>query len=181
MSRPWILVLLCSLALAGPLLADGPETGVVTGVVTDAGGGALPGVQVTLEGERGGQVAMTDENGKFVFGLVAPGSYKLTASLEGFGSKDQAVDVTAGSRADFELELALSTAEQITVISEAPLVDKYNVTAGAVMQGETAGEISATVRSFYGALQVLPGVTNDVESTDLSSSRPSVNGALWQE
>ena len=136
---------------------------------------------MTLEGDRAAQVAVTDEVGKFVFGLVPPGSYKLTATLEGFGSRDQAVNVTAGSRADFEMKLALSTAEQITVTSEAPLVDKFNVTAGATMQGETAGEISTSVRSFYGALQVLPGVTNDVESSDLSNSRPNVNGALWQE
>ena len=26
-----------------------------------------------------------------------------------------------------------------------------------------------------------PGVTNDVESSDLSNSRPTVNGAFWQE
>src|SRR4029078_4892711 len=65
--------------------------------------------------------------------------------------------------------------------SEAPLVDKYNVTAGATMQSETAGEIAPSVRSFYGALQGLPGVPNDVESSDLSNSRPTVNGALWQE
>jgi hypothetical protein len=171
-----LLVFACSVALA-----DGAETGVITGTVTDASGSALPGVQVTLEGDRAAQVAVTGEDGKFVFGLVPPGSYKLTAALEGFGSMDQAVNVSAGSRSDFELKLALATAEQITVTSEAPLVDKFNVTAGAVMQGETAGEISTSVRSFYGALQVLPGVTNDVESSDLSNSRPNVNGALWQE
>jgi len=169
------------LALAAPALADGPETGVITGVVTDASGSPMPGVQVTLEGGRAPQVAVTGEGGKFVFGLVPPGSYKMTAVLEGFGSQEQAVEVSAGSRNDFSVTLAMATAEQITVTSEAPLVDKYNVTAGAVMKGETAGEIGATVRSFYGALQVLPGVTNDVESMDLSQSRPTVNGALWQE
>ncbi len=175
------LLVLMAAVLAAPILADGPETGVITGVVTDAVGSPLPGVQVTLAGERGTQDTVTGEDGKFLFALVVPGSYRIIPSLEGFEAQEQAVVVTAGSRADFTLELALSTAEEITVISEAPLVDKYNVTAGATMKGETAGEISTTVRSFYGALQVLPGVTNDVESTDLSSSRPNVNGALWQE
>jgi hypothetical protein len=167
--------------LSSPLIADGPETGVITGVVTDVSGAALPGVAVTLEGERGTFDTVTGEDGDFLFALVVPGSYRLVAALEGFDAQEQAVVVTAGSRSDFNLRLTLGTAEEITVVSEAPLVDKFNVTAGATMQGETAGEISTTVRSFYGALQVLPGVTNDVESTDLSSSRPSVNGALWQE
>jgi len=181
MWRRWLVLSLMFVLASSVVFADGPETGVISGVVTDASGSALPGVQVTLEGDRAAQVAVTGDNGKFVFGLVVPGNYKLTAALEGFGSQEQAVNVTAGSRSDFALKLGLATAEQITVTSEAPLVDKYNVTAGAVMQGETAGEIGATVRSFYGALQVLPGVTNDVESMDLSQSRPSINGALWQE
>ncbi len=179
--RRWLVLSLLFVLAPAVALADGTETGVITGVVTDASGSPLPGVQVTLEGDRAAQVAVTGEDGKFVFGLVPPGGYKVTAALEGFGSKEQAANVTAGSRVDFEMKLSLSTAEQITVTSEAPLVDKFNVTAGATMQGETAGEISASVRSFYGALQVLPGVTNDVESSDLSNSRPNVNGALWQE
>jgi hypothetical protein len=133
--------------LSSPLIADGPETGVITGVVTDVSGAALPGVAVTLEGERGTFDTVTGEDGDFLFALVVPGSYRLVAALEGFDAQEQAVVVTAGSRSDFNLRLTLGTAEEITVVSEAPLVDKFNVTAGATMQGETAGEISTTVRS----------------------------------
>ena len=113
--RRWLAYSLLFVFACSVALADGAETGVITGTVIDASGSALPGVQVTLEGERAAQVAVTSEDGKFVFGLVPPGSYKLTAALEGFGSRDQAVNVSAGSRADFEMKLALSTAEQITV------------------------------------------------------------------
>ncbi len=75
----------------------------------------------------------------------------------------------------------METSETIIVTAEAPMIDKHDVTAGATMQGDTAAEIATSVRSFYGAIQVLPGVTNDVESMDLSQSRPTVNGSLWQE
>ena len=68
------------------------------------------------------------------------------------------VNVNAGGKYDINLTMSLTTSEQITVTSEAPMVDKYNVTAGATIQAETAGEVApTTVRSFYGALQVLPG------------------------
>jgi hypothetical protein len=174
----WLAVLLLAVA---PAAADGPETGTVTGRVSDATGDSLPGVQVNIEGERGTQVVVTDENGEFRFALLPPGQYRVLAALEGFNSVEQIANVTAGSRSNFEMTLAMATTESITVTSEAPMVDKFNVTAGSSMEGETAGEISATVRSFYGALQVLPGVTNDAESMDLSASRPTVNGSLWQE
>ena len=36
-------------------------------------------------------------------------------------------------------------------------------------------------RSYFGILDALPGVTNDIESVYLGSTRPTVNGSLWQE
>lgn len=173
------LLLLCLFSAA--TLGDGPETGTITGTVIDAVNTPLPGVQVEMEGQRGTQTVFTDEQGVFRFGLLPPGRYKITTTLEGFNTVEQLANVTAGSRSEFELHLILATEESITVTAEAPMIDKYNVTAGARIDAETIGEISATVRSFYGALQILPGVTNDVESMDLSQSRPTVNGAFWQE
>ncbi len=181
---PFIFLLAMALlaVAAAPALADGPETGNITGTVTAADGSPLPGVTITLVGERGEQSVISDDTGAYRFGLVRPGEYQLRAELEGMEPALGAAKVDAGGRHVVELRLGVAaTSEEITVTSEAPMVDKYNVTAGATMEAETAGEISASVRSFYGALQVLPGVTNDAESADLSSSRPTVNGALWQE
>jgi hypothetical protein len=176
-----LAILSIPIAFGGAAFADGPETGVVAGTVTDASGSPLPGVLVTITGTRGDKTQVTDANGQYTFGLMPPGQYALKAELEGFTNAEGTATVVAGGRQQVPLRLGLSTSEEITVTSEAPLVDKYNVTAGATIEAETAGEIAATVRSFYGALQVLPGVTNDVESMDLSQSRPTVNGALWQE
>ena len=169
------------LILSGAAFADGPETGSITGVVSEASGTVLPGVVVTLTGDRGSQTAVTGPDGSYRFGLITPGSYELSAEMDSFQPAKAVANVNAGGRYQIDLTMQLGTSEEITVTSEAPMVDKFNVTAGATMEAETAGEISATVRSFYGALQVLPGVTNDVESADLSQSRPTVNGALWQE
>ncbi len=169
------------LVFSGVALADGPETGTISGTVTEASGTALPGVVVTLSGDRGNQTAVTGADGSYRFALVTPGDYTLQAEMDSFQPARGTAAVSAGGRYEINLTMQLGTSEEITVTSEAPMVDKFNVTAGATMEAETAGEISATVRSFYGALQVLPGVTNDSESADLSQSRPTVNGALWQE
>jgi hypothetical protein len=167
--------------MAAPLLADGPETGVLTGTVTDASGQTLPGVMVTLKGDRGTSEQVTDENGGYRFALVPPGNYTVTASLEGFRPTERTASVTAGGKVDLALKLSLETAEEITVTSEAPMIDKFNVTAGGTVAAETVLEAAPVNRGIYGPINFLPGVTNDNESLDLSSSRPTVNGASWIE
>jgi hypothetical protein len=167
--------------LASPLLADGPETGILTGSVTDASGQVLPGVMVTLTGNRGSTEQVTDENGAYRFALVPPGEYTVTASLEGFRPSEGTVTIGAGKKMELSLKLSLETAEEITVTSEAPMVDKFNVTAGGSVEAETVLEAAPVNRGIYGPINFLPGVTNDNESLDLSSSRPTVNGASWIE
>ena len=164
-----------------PVLADGPETGVVSGKVTDAGGAALPGVMVTLTGDRGSNNVVTDGEGNYRFALLPPGAYKLQAALEGFTTAEGVANVTAGGKVEVNMKMSLGTAEEITVTSEAPMVDKFDVSTGGTVQAETVGEVAAVFRGIYGAINALPGVTNDQESLDLSSSRPSFNGSSWIE
>ncbi|HEX2465129.1 MAG TPA: carboxypeptidase-like regulatory domain-containing protein, partial [Thermoanaerobaculia bacterium] len=116
--------------MSGLALADGPETGTVSGKVTNAQGESLPGVMVTIEGERGAQSTTTDESGNYRFALLVPGGYKITGSLEGFKAATAAATVSAGSKIEHNLQMNLETAETITVTSEAPMVDKFNVSAG---------------------------------------------------
>ena len=76
---------ICLMAMALvvlPAWADGPETGIVEGNVTDAQNDALPGVLITLVGDRGSKNAVSGEDGGFRFALLVPGSYLLQAVLE---------------------------------------------------------------------------------------------------
>jgi len=168
-------------ALATSAVADGPETGVVSGVVTDSSGSPLPGVSVTLASDRGDKITTTEADGSYRFVLLVPGNYKLTAALEGMGEAKKDVQVTAGERSDVPLTLKLATAEEITVTSEAPMVDKFNVGVGATMQSQVGVEVTGENRTFYGVINFMPGVTNEDENADLSSTRPNINGATWAD
>ena len=177
-----------ALLMAGALLlfavgatADGPETGVVSGTVVDDSGAPIPGVLLTLSGGTGELTALTDADGGYRFALVRPGNYTLNTSLEGFLPQEAAVAVSAGGRHEAGFTLSLGTSEEITVTSEAPMVDKFNTTVGGNVTAETVLGVAPVNRGIYGAINVLPGVTNDEESLDLSSSRPSFNGTPWQE
>ena len=130
MIRRLSILLLLSF-FAGVALADSPQNGTIDGTVVDASGTALPGVTVTLGSERGDKSTVTDEAGKFLFGLLPPGQYTLGASLEGFDvHRDRRSSLETGQRQSLELRLGLGTSEEIAVVAETPMVDKYQVSAG---------------------------------------------------
>ncbi len=174
------LVLIALLVLAAPSMADGPETGVVTGKVTDPSGTPLPGVTVTISGDRGSQTAVTTAEGIYRFALLSPGEYSVTAEMDqmkaGAGAR-----VVAGGASEIDLALSMATEETITVTSEAPMVDKFNVTAGSTVTAEIGEQTAGTTRTYYGVINTMPGVTSDSQNEDIQQTRPSVNGAHWSD
>src|SRR5690349_7525310 len=73
--------------LAVPALAHAQSTNaIITGSITDANGGVLPGVTVTAANTQTGLVrtVVTGTRGAFQLNALPPGTYKVTASLEGF-------------------------------------------------------------------------------------------------
>ena len=181
MKRFLLAVLAAAGLMAMPALADGPETGIVRGSVKDAQGTPLPGVTVTLSGPRGSQDAVTDNDGVYRFALLVPGEYRVRAEMEGFQAVEAGAVVSAGAQQEVALVLRLGTSEEITVTSEAPMVDKFNVTAGSTVSAEVGEQTAGSTRTYYGIINTLPGVTNDSENQDIQQSRPSVNGSHFAD
>src|SRR5436190_14949304 len=63
---------------------------VITGIVTDAQGGVLPGVTITVRNADSGvtRTIVTEANGRYRLGGIPPGRYNLTAELQGFAVVD---------------------------------------------------------------------------------------------
>jgi hypothetical protein len=62
-------------------------TGTITGRVQDAGGGVLPGVEVSITSPSmigGARTAFTDEQGSYRFTQLASGEYRVSFKLAGF-------------------------------------------------------------------------------------------------
>ena len=77
----------CLVVLIAPQRAFTQTTSAtVSGSVQDAQGGMLPGVTVTLTSKTQGNAmtTTTDDQGRFVFAIVRPDTYTLSASLQGF-------------------------------------------------------------------------------------------------
>ena len=180
-SVPIVICMVMGALIAVSAHADAPQTGTVEGVVTDPSGTPLPGVTVILQSERGAKTVATGAEGEYRFGLLVPGGYTVQAAMEGMQSQPAAAPLEAGTRLVRNLQLAAITEETITVISEAPLVDKYEVGAASTLEAEVAEHLSFSKRNYQSAVMLLPGVTSDARSQALGDHTPTVNGGLWSE
>ena len=110
-------VLLFALFVAVPAMAQ-EQRGAIEGIVKDTSGAVLPGAAVEARANTGVVLStVTDTTGQYRFPSLLPGTYEITATLQGFTSKKQSdVPVSLGQvkKVDFALALA-SVAETVTV------------------------------------------------------------------
>jgi len=138
------------------------QNGVISGTVKDSQGGALPGATVTLEGDGPSRVFITEADGQYRFLAVPPGTYKLSASLQGFqGFVREGVVVTVGQNVALQLTLGIAAvAESVLVSGESPIVDAQKMgTATNFTQDELSRVPNS--RDPWALLRTVPGVTVD--------------------
>ena len=92
----------------------------IIGAVTDASGGALPGVTVTVS--RTPQAVITDGAGRYLTPWVMPGTYQITFALSGFETRTvTGVVLGAGQTIVLDQQLALAAlSETVEVRAPAP-------------------------------------------------------------
>src|SRR5690606_15844936 len=149
--------------LATPCLvhAQTAQVGQVTGAVTDATGGVLPGATVSLRSvERGfTRTAVTDAEGRFTFRLVSLGTYDIEVSLAGFQPTTVTDNLVEAERTTVvPVVLALSAlGETTTVVGEVPIVDAMNQTQMARLRADEFERLPVG-RSYQTLIGQAPGV-----------------------
>jgi outer membrane receptor protein involved in Fe transport len=156
----WELMLLLAALL--PSFALAQATGAISGVVSDPSGAPLPGATVSVVNNATGQtrVASTSADGFFTVPLLQPGSYRVTASLQGFSTLiHDGIRVTVSETARVNLQLPMGgRAEDLTVVGEAPLVETSNATMGIVIDEQKVVDLPLNGRNFTQLGTLIPGV-----------------------
>ena len=102
------MLLLCALAVApafaAPAAAQG-ELGTITGRLTDAQGGVLPGVTATAVNTETNvkTTALANDAGVYVLTSLVNGRYRLTFTLDGFAPAARDLELRAGDRLRVEV------------------------------------------------------------------------------
>ncbi len=175
-------------ALAGAAVPSSAQTlyGSVTGTVNDPQGAALPGVTVTAVNTGTGLKLeqVTDGTGSFTFRNLPPGTYDLTAALEGFKElKQTGLAVSAGNpiRVDLKLELGGIT-ETVNVSAEAAIIQTEKADLSTELTAKQVTTLPLNqYRNYQSLLNLVPGATpvqfqNAEIDTPGRSMRTWVNG-----
>jgi hypothetical protein len=165
------------------------QGGSITGTIKDDQGGVLSGVTVTVQGVDATQTFTTDATGEFRFLNLAPGPYKVTASLQGFTTLvREDVIVAVGKNVDLPMTLKLaSVAETITVTGESPVIDTKatgtatNFTTDELTKIPTSRDPFALMRSVPGVLvdRVNIGGNETGQQSNFASKGTRPQDAVW--
>src|SRR5438105_7941322 len=123
---------LALISLAVPAAAQ-TTNGVISGIVSDAQGGVLPGVSVTGRNIETGitRTVVTESDGRYRLAALPPGRYEMRAELQGFGAAN-IPDMTLLTGTELTRNITMQVQglnESVTVTGEAPNVQ---VTRNAV-------------------------------------------------
>ena len=149
------------LALATGAAAQ-TETGRITGVVTDATGGILPGVTVTAKavGTGATRELTTDSAGQYVFANLPPGAYEIAAALAGFNTANAKVTVTVGGAVSVDLKLDVAgTKENVNVVAEVPRINVTNSEVSTTITEAQIRELPTITRNVYDLVAVAGNVS----------------------
>src|SRR5262245_30075593 len=156
------LLLVLSLLAADATFAQ-RNAASIFGTVTDASGAAIPRVSVKATNENTGVIstATTNEVGNFTILDLAPGSYTLTATAQGFKQLvQQHIVLNVDQRAQSNGTLHVGdTSESVTVQAEIPLVDSTHANIGGVVDNVNTEGLPINGRQFLQLSLMLPGVS----------------------
>src|SRR5262245_52379260 len=166
------MVICAAVLLAAASAHAQVQTGSIVGIVSDSSNAVLPGVTVTLAGERligGPQSQVTDATGSYRFDRLPPGSYSVKFELPGFRTVENAdIRVSAAFVATVNAKLEVgSVTESITVTGESPTVDTRSNVQQTVMTQDVLEGVP-TGRDPWSLAKLIPGVqvaTYDVGGT----------------
>jgi hypothetical protein len=172
--NPCLFLIACAcflLLFTASLFAQ--ETGEILGKVTDDEGVGLPGVTVTatspsLQGKR---TTLSETNGSVRFSLLPVGVYRLVFELKGFTVvTEENVGVKLGQVTSIKVVMQPATLEaQITVVAEAPLIDKTKSDTSLNLNSKELAEIPVQGRTINEVMNYTPGVTGVRHNTTMGT------------
>jgi carboxypeptidase family protein/TonB-dependent receptor-like protein len=137
-------------------------TGSIEGTVSDANGGAVPGVSITLKGVSVGlgRTTQSDSQGVFRFQQIPAGIYKITtAATAGFAAMTiDDVTVTIENTASVNIKLGIASTTESVVVTTDSLGANLETTDSKVQTNITSKLIDQLPKgvSFDSLLRVSP-------------------------
>jgi hypothetical protein len=159
------LIVLLALGMTSIALAQGRQTGSISGVVVDTEGNVLPGCSVTLTGPAliGQRSYLTSDTGNFRFPALSPGSgYQVRVEMPGFKTVVRpGLIVSVGRVTDIKIVMEVTTLEEeVTVTAESPVIDVETSKVSVNYGSEFLTSIPMS-RDLYEIQNSIPGAVSE--------------------
>ena len=145
------------------LAQDGSAS--LQGVVEDITGARIAGARITVvDPARGFRLeAVTDGQGQFIFGMLSPGRYDVSASAPGMATKtSHGVELYVGGVSVVQVRLALAgVTETVTVREQPEAVETQSGEVSQVVTQQAIQGLPLNGRRFTDLALLTPGVTQD--------------------
>ena len=135
----------------------------IVGTIVDASGAAVSSAKVTIVNLATNETrtAQPNSSGDYVFTLLRPGQYTVTAEANGFRlSKIPALTLAAGDRARADMTMQIGEARQvIEVTAQPPALQTDSSTLTGVVTDRAVQDLPLNGRNFITLVQNSPGIT----------------------
>ena len=177
------------LAATLQLLPGQTFTGTMTGIVADPNGGAIPHAKVQARNEATGEVrvVLTGGDGLYVFSQLPPGTYEVSAEMQGF-RKSCSDRGGASGKPDAGSELLAATGRSDTdgrSHGRCIVLDTQSANRAVTLDQQTVLDLPVNARNPFQLVHVNAGViavrTGISQATqDQNHNRFSMNGGRGQ-
>src|SRR5262245_60504939 len=161
--RTRIALLLAPLMALSATLLGQTSSGEVNGAVTDQTGAVVASATVKLinQATRIETQGSLNQDGRFTFVNVKPGSYVLRVEAQGFRTaQTPAFNVAVSQTVTQDLALTIGDVSQTVEVSAvSELVQRSSVELGAVISEREVQDLPLNGRNFTQLLTLTPGVT----------------------
>lgn len=167
--------------------AQGETTTAIVGQVTDPTNAAIPGATVTITNRetRLQRMARTDEEGRFNFAQLRPGTYSVRVEADGFEPlQNDAIASGLGQKQEVNFKLSVAHSEEnVQVTGEAPLLNPANTNTTSTLGGvvladlpNPGSDLTYPLQFASGALINTAGASSDAVSGTSGYGNVEFNG-----
>jgi hypothetical protein len=169
---PSLLLMSAGLFLPGKALPQGETTSAIVGQVSDATNAPIPGATVTITNREIGlqRSAKTDDEGRFNFPQLKPGTYSVKVEAEGFDpQQNEHVFSSLGQKQTVNFTLKVAESKQTVEVSGEPsLINPENANTSTNLNAQAlenlpnpGGDLTYPLQFAAGALINTAGSGND--------------------
>ena len=153
--------------LNGHASAQTSSTGALLGVVVDASGASLPDASVEIRDEdlTISRSAQCDAEGRFLFPLLPPGTYEVTAHRDGFAQAQSiSANVFVTESVQLTIPMKVIGATQYIEVNASASQIQTDISLGREVDARTIQNLPLVTRNFTQIVNLSPGILSGVNN-----------------